>query len=82
MFWNQVEKRKKKGRKRESWIKKKRERFWNLVEKEVGKKGEDGNKSGHTCMVEKKQEKKKEKKKERRRNVWTKERKNNIKNKK
>ena len=65
MFWNQVEKGKKKSRKRESWIKKKRERFWNLVEKEkeVEKKGEDGNKSGHTCMVEKKQEKKKVKKK-------------------
>ena len=56
---------KEKSRKRESWIKKKRERFWNLVEKEkeVEKKGEDGNKSGHTCMVEKKQEKKKVKKK-------------------
>ena len=56
-------KREKKGRKRESWIKKKKERFWNLVEKEkeVEKKGEDGNKSGHTCMVEKKKEKKRKK---------------------
>ena len=53
---------KEKSRKRESWTKKKRDRFWNLVEKEkeVEKKGEDGNKSGHTCMVEKKKRKKKE----------------------
>ena len=77
MFWNQVEK-EKKSRKRESWRKKKRERFWNLVEKEkeVEKKGEDGDRSGYTCVVEKKREKRKKKKKKHM------DEKNNIKNKK
>ena len=39
MFWNQVEK-EKENRKRESWRKKERGRFWNQVESRE-KKGED-----------------------------------------
>ena len=44
-----------------SWRKKERERFQNQVEKEkeVVKKGEDKDRSGYTCVVNKKQEEKK-----------------------
>ena len=86
MFQNQV--------KKKSQRKKDRERFWNQVEKEKEvekKKGEDGDRSGYTCVVEKKQEEKKKhmdkrnektREKKKKKNIWIKEMKNNIKNKK
>ena len=66
MFWNQVEK--------ERVGERERRVLESSIRKRSRKKGEDRNRSGYACVVEKKQEKKK--------NVWMKERKNNIKNKK